>query len=94
MKYASWKLKFIDGYGYGPEALAESLGAKLEAGPFFGDSESTIIGYLFGELDDSKFGEYQLQILTEEECLDLAFSIDPNYEFGENGKLISREIEE
>lgn len=88
MRYCTWKLTWIDGYGYGPEETAAANGGRLEASSWVSpDVTGTILGYLTGEVDLSALTAWEVTELTEAEALAFAQAINADAFVGETGVI-------
>jgi hypothetical protein len=92
VKYATWKLKFVDDYGYGPEELARQHDCTIEGALTGSSIQESILGYVFGELPLESFEQFDLTIVDQTEALAFAQTLDPTYSFDSNGRLVSEEI--
>jgi hypothetical protein len=89
MRYATWKLTWVDGYGYGPEQTAADNGGRLEASSFASPDvmTGTILGYLTGDVDLDLLSDWAVTELTAEEALVFAQTVSPDAFFTEGGRL-------
>lgn len=88
MKYATWKLNFLDPeYGTGPEPVIVASGGTAEGTWVDGDiaDGGTVLGYFTGIATDVspwEFGE-----LTQEEALAFVLAIDSTAYLLEDGRI-------
>jgi hypothetical protein len=87
MQYVTWKLKWVNDYGYGPESIVNQNDNHLEASMFASSQaqDRTILGYCKTDLDFALISDFEAQEITKEEALVFAKSIDETAYFLENG---------
>ena len=86
--FIKYKLKWIGDYGYGPEAKAIELGHEIIP-TWIETSENEILSYATDGLDPENFVEYELEILTNQEAIDMAMSVDEFSYLDDNDQLLS-----
>jgi len=89
MRYITWKLTWVDGYGYGPEQVIADNGGFLEASSWFNPTieQGTILGYLHGEQPIDLISSWNAIELSQEEALGFARVIDAGVSVNENGVI-------
>lgn len=85
MQFVTWKLNWIDGYGYGPESLAFEHGLLFQASAF--TSNDVILGKAYGDIDPVLFSEFDLELISETEALDFAQSVESTAFITEDGDI-------
>lgn len=87
MNYAKWIVYFPEGTkeGLTPESILKSKG--FEAVGLFQLLDKSIVGKISNNADLSNLENYQIEIITEEQALVLAQSIDSNAKL-ENSNII------
>jgi hypothetical protein len=91
LKYATWKLVFDElGYGRGPEDAIREQGATAEGAYADGEVENgaTILGYVYGELDESLLSAWQFDSRTKEEALAFCETFASKVTVDVDGKII------
>lgn len=86
MRYITWRLNWIDGYGYGPEPVAADNEATMEASAFV-DEAGTHLGYLTGDLDLDLVVDYEVTELDAGEALVFALTIDDTAFMLDGGRI-------
>lgn len=90
MKYATWKLNFIDPeYGTGPEDVIVAQGIEVSGAWAIGSitEDGMILGYLSAEPDLEELSDWDFTMLTEAEALELAQTINPEAEVMDGGYI-------
>lgn len=89
MRYITWKLKWTDEYGHGPESVVHSKGSSLKASMFFDSSTKNgqILGYLEGDLDVTFLADFECEEITDAEALEFAKNLDSTSFFLEDGTI-------
>jgi hypothetical protein len=88
MKYATWKLNFINPeYGTGPEPEIASSGGSAEGAWVDGDitDGGTVLGYFTGDAPD--LAAWQFIEVTQEQALEFAVAIDPTAYLLDDGRI-------
>lgn len=96
MKYATWKLNFIDPeYGTGPEDVIVGQGIEVSGAWAIGSitEDGKILGYLSAEPDLEELSDWDFTMLTQTEALKLAQTVNPEAEVI-NGGYIGVSVEE
>ena len=75
MRYCTYRLIWIDGYGFGPEPIAYDHGSRIEASSFV-DDDGIHLGYLTGDLDLGLIVDYDPTELDGEQAVAFARTID------------------
>jgi hypothetical protein len=87
LKYATWKLNFIDPqYGTGPEDKIAQLGAQAQGAWVCNE---TILGYVSDLVDPKKLKSWNFTELTQEEALDFCFSINSEAYLLPDGSIVA-----
>jgi hypothetical protein len=90
VKYATWKLNFIDAnYGTGPEEIIVAQGIEVSGAWEIGSitEDGKILGYLSAEPDLEELSDWDFQMLTQAEALALAQTVNPEAELMEDGTI-------
>ena len=90
MKYATWKLNFIDPeYGTGPEELIVAQGIEVSGAWSIGSvtEDGKILGYLSAEPDLEELSDWDFQMLTQAEALAVAHTENPDAEVMTDGTI-------
>lgn len=87
MNYAKWKVHFDPGAieGLTPEMEIEARGGFIEG--VVALSQFEYLGYISDATDLTGLEKYEITLLTAEEALTLAQSINADFSFDENGKF-------
>jgi hypothetical protein len=90
MKYATWKLNFIDpNYGTGPEEIIVAqrilVSGAWEIGSITEDGK--ILGYLSAEPDLEELSDWHFEMITQAEALALAQTVNPEAKLMEDGTI-------
>jgi hypothetical protein len=88
MKYATWKLNFINPeYGTGPEPEIVANGGTAEGAWVDGDitDGGTVLGYFTG--DAPNLAPWEFAEVTQEAALEFAVSIDATAYLLSNGRI-------
>jgi hypothetical protein len=93
MRYATWKVNFIDDEknGLTPEPIIRSRGGEAE-GLFFAE-EKKIVGWFSDDANTDGLENYSFEEITPESALQLALATNPTAYVNTNG-IISFQIEE
>lgn len=96
MRYCTWRLKWIDGYGYGPEEAVNETGSLLEASSWVSPSieDGDILGYLTGDYEVPELNDWHLTELSAEQALEFAQAINPVAYLGDDGVIMVPSQEE
>jgi hypothetical protein len=90
MKYATWKLNFIDPkYGTGPEDIIVAQGIEVSGAWEIGSitEGGKILGYISAEPDLSELSDWDFSVVTQEEALALARTVNPKAEVMADGSI-------
>jgi hypothetical protein len=88
MKYATWKLNFINPeYGTGPEPEIVANGGTAEGAWVDGDitDGGTVLGYFTGDAAD--LAPWEFAEVSQEQALEFAKAIDPTAYLLEDGRI-------
>lgn len=94
MRYITYRLTWVDGYGYGPEQTIADNGGHLEASSWTAPSveDGLILGYLYGDQSIDFISNWNPTELTEDEALAFAKGINNEAIVNEAGIIIYPEI--
>jgi len=90
VKYATWKLNFLDPkYGTGPEEIIVAQGIEAYGAWAIGSitEGGKILGYLSAEPDLEELSDWDFKIITQAEALALAQTVNPEAEVMEDGTI-------
>lgn len=90
MRYLLYKLKWLDGKGYGPESIAAENKCFLEASAFYTveGKDSVYLGFLTGNLALENLADFEAIELQQQEALTFAASIYQGSSLLESGKIV------
>lgn len=91
MRYLTWQLTWLDGYGYGPEQTVAANGARLEASSWVSPNveDGTILGYLHGTVDLTLLAPWNAEELTVTEAVAFAQAILPEAHLSDDGVIVA-----